>query len=106
MKLLTRYTFIYLFSFEIPAWDQHGTIYSYFETYKCFGSKMQVCVPVGASLNCVQTPAGAVATAAALSAALLPPLAWRLCFLQEWGEVGGDWCGETTGDVESDWTMH
>ena len=63
-------------------------------------------IPVGASLNCVQTPAGAVATAGGRSAALLPPLACRLCFLQEWGEVGGDWWGETTGDVESGWTMH
>lgn len=57
-------------------------------------------LPVCVSLNWVQT-APVAATTVCLSA--FPPLCCRLCFLQEWGEVGGDWWGETTGEVESGW---
>lgn len=55
-------------------------------------------VPDCASLNGGQT---APATVACRST--VPPLGWRLCFLQAGGEVGGDWWGDTTGDVASGW---
>ena len=63
---------------------------------------MSVCVrcpPDCASLKGVHS---APVTTGCLSA--FPPLACRLCcFLQEGGEVGGDWWGDTTGEVESGW---
>lgn len=60
----------------------------------------QRALPACGSLNCVHT-APVAATTGCLSA--FPPLCCRLCFLHEWGEVGGDWWGETTGDVGSGW---
>lgn len=57
-------------------------------------------IPGCASLKGGQTTPG---TEGCLST--FPPLAWRLCFLQAWGEVGGDWCGDTTGDVVSGWSQ-
>lgn len=55
-------------------------------------------VPDCASLN-----GGHTAPATAACRSTVPPLGWRLCFLHAGGEVGGDWWGDTTGDVVSGW---